>query len=258
MKRKTITGLAVFVTITLVCFITPLFIEDSSAVNVSIRLQSPSLNHPMGTDTLGRDLLSRVLEGGRVSISIGLATALISSLAGLAGGLVCMTGRLADTVIMRICDVFKALPSTLMAILFMVLSGGGADSLIPALCIVSIPQSVRIVRSRAAVVMSESFIQVQRALGIGRMRILFTSVVRHVTGVLIVQALFVFSSSILAEAGLSFIGAGLSTDTSSWGSILNEGRGVIYQAWWMIVFPSVFIFLSLLSLNMIADGLKRE
>ena len=106
--------------------------------------------------------------------------------------------------------------------------------------------------------MSESFIQVQRALGIGRMRILFTSVVRHVTGVLIVQALFVFSSSILAEAGLSFIGAGLSADTSSWGSILNEGRGVIYQAWWMIVFPSVFIFLSLLSLNMIADGLKQD
>ena len=170
-------------------------------------------------------------------------------------GLACIHDGPLDIVLMRLCDVFKALPSTLLALFLSVAMGGGAAGIVIALSIVDIPQTARLVRARARVVDASLFVMAKRSAGIGEARILACTVLPHVLPSLLVQCAFVFSSSILAEAALSFIGAGLPMGQASWGTILAEARGVIHQAWWMVVFPTLFVFLSTLSVNLVADGL---
>lgn len=237
--------------------VVPLFL-DVGMIDPEMRLQVPSLHHPFGTDTLGRDLLARIFEGGRLSFSLALMTTAICTALSLFLGLISTLSPLVDSLVMKLTDVFKAFPTSLLAILLMVTLGPGMMSLTVALVVANIPQTVRIVRVRAREVEACTFILSKRAIGMGRWEILFRTVLRHVLPSLAVQCAFIFSSSILAESALSFIGAGLGTDSASWGCILSEGKTVVYQAWWMILFPSIFIAFSALCLNLVASSLSED
>ena len=258
MKRRTAAGALVIGILTLSFIILPAFLPDAGAMDLDERLLAPCAQHVFGTDTLGRDVFARVMEGGRVSLAIGAVTTLLTCLVALPMGLACMHDGPLDAVLMRLCDVFKALPSTLLALFLSVAMGGGAAGIVIALSIVDIPQTARLVRARARVVDASLFVMAKRSAGIGEVRILACTVLPHVLHSLLVQCAFVFSSSILAEAALSFIGAGLPMGQASWGTILAEARGVIHQAWWMVVFPTLFVFLSTLSVNLVADGLEED
>lgn len=257
MKRRA--GLAVLALMAC-CFLVFSLTSGQAAydIDLSQRLLPPSTEHVFGTDSLGRDLFARVMCGGLISLSAGALVSLISSSLALLLGLCCMTGRTADIVIMRLCDAFKAFPSTLLAILLLVVMGGGMKSIVIALCVVNIPQSTRLVRSKARLLVHLDFVQAKRAMGASRLEILAGTVAKHVIPSLAIQSAFVFSSAVMAEAALSFIGAGLNPAVPSWGNILSEGRSVFYQGWWMIIFPAVFVFLTVLALNLIADSSEEK
>ena len=263
MNRKLICGTAVLSLIILSAFMSPFFSTDALTVNIAERLLPPSSLHLFGTDSLGRDLFSRVITGARLSLSIALLVCIISTAAGTAIGLMSRLGKNIDLVLMRVCDGMKALPASLLAVLILAVLiiltlGGGRTGIVISLAIVNIPQTARLVRQRAVHIERQTFVDVQRLMGYSEMRILFTTVLRHVKSTLLIQSCFIFTSSIIAEAGLSFIGAGLEAGTPSWGNILREAKDVIYQAWWMTAFPAAFIFLTVLSLNLISDGLRER
>ena len=258
MNRKLVCGTAVLSLIILSAFMSPFFSADALTVNLAERLLPPSSFHLFGTDSLGRDLFSRVITGARLSLSIALQVCLISTAMGTAAGLLSRLGKNIDLILMRMCDGMKALPASLLAVLIILTLGGGRTGIVISLAIVNIPQTARLVRQRAVHIERQTFVDVQRLMGYSEMRILFTTVLRHVKSTLLIQSCFIFTSSIIAEAGLSFIGAGLEAGTPSWGNILREAKDVIYQAWWMTAFPAAFIFLTVLSLNLISDGLRER
>ena len=251
------TGASIFLILALCCLAGPFFISGGD-IAPERRLQAPSASHPMGTDTLGRDVLLRCLLAGRTSLSIGVLCVAISTTASLLLALVCMTGQLADMALMRITDALKAMPSSLLAIVLSIAFGGGMWSLVAALSLVNIPQGTRLFRGRLLTLRSMAFIEAERAIGRRKRDIILTTVIPHLLPTLALEAAFVFSSSIMAEAGLSFIGAGLAEGSASWGAMLSEGRSVIHQGWWLVLFPSIMIFLSVLSLNLIADSLRAD
>ncbi len=258
MNRKLVCGIAVLSLIMLSAFISPFFSADALTVNLAERLLPPSSFHLFGTDSLGRDLFSRVITGSRISLSIALLVCIISTAAGTAIGLMSRLGKNIDLVLMRVCDGMKALPASLLAVLIILILDGGRTGIVISLAVVNIPQTARLVRQRAVHIEKQTFVDVQRLMGYSELRILFTTVLRHVKSTLLIQSCFIFTSSIIAEAGLSFIGAGLEAGTPSWGNILREAKDVIYQAWWMTAFPAAFIFLTVLSLNLISDGLRER
>ena len=251
-------GAGIFIAITVLCIALPFFLEGGESVELPQRLLSPSLAHPFGTDTLGRDVLERSMIAGRNSLAIGALASLSSTAIAFALALLAMTGRIAELVVMRIADALKALPTSLLAILLTLTLGGGMWSLTAALCLVSIPQGARLIHSCLKSLKAEPFIEAERALGRKRMSIMLTTVIPHIAPGIALQALFVFSSAIMAEAGLSFIGAGLESGSASWGAMLSEGRSVIHQGWWLVLFPSLMVFLSVFSLHMIASCLRQD
>ena len=260
MNRKLICGTAVLSLIILSAFMSPFFSTDALTVNIAERLLPPSSLHLFGTDSLGRDLFSRVIAGSRISLSIALLVCIISTAAGTAIGLLSRLGKNTDLILMRMCDGMKALPASLLAVLLILTLDGGRTGIVISLAVVNIPQTARLVRQRAVHIEKQTFVDVQRLMGYSELRILFTTVLRHVKSTLLIQSCFIFTSSIIAEAGLSFIGAGagLEAGTPSWGNILREAKDVIYQAWWMTAFPAAFVFLTVLSLNLISDGLRER
>lgn len=256
--RKTAVGMVILIILSLAFVILPPFLEDAYEVDMSRRLSCPSPGHPFGTDTLGRDVLARVVTGGRISLSVGFLVTLMTLVTALPAALACLHDGIVDSVLMRICDILKALPSTLLAILLSVAMGTGVVGIVIALTAVNIPQTARLIRARARAVDSSLFVMAKRAMGVGNWRILTGTILPHVLPSLLVQCAFVFSSSILAEAALSFIGAGLPAEVPSWGGILAEGRSVIFEGWWLVVFPSLFILLTVIALNLVADGIEER
>lgn len=223
---------------------------------VADRLQAPSLSHPFGTDSYGRDVLTRVLYGARVSMSIGAAVAAGSMLLGMAVGLLASYFKVLDNVLMRICDGLSAVPSSLLAIALMAALGGSVRNVIVSLVAVSFPGVARIARASAMVVKEQTYIEAMRAAGARTGRILLGHIAPNILSPVIVQVSFVFASAIITEAALSFLGVGVPVPEPSWGNILNEGKEVIYKAWWMILFPGLFTAISVLGLNIFGDGLR--
>jgi peptide/nickel transport system permease protein len=220
------------------------------------RLKAPSAEHLLGTDEFGRDLLTRVLYGARVSISVGLVVALLSSVFGLIIGIYASYYRILDHILMRICDGLIAFPGILLAIALMAVLGASALNVIIALTIVFTPSIARIVRSTALVIREQTYIEAMHAQGASNLRIIWRHIVPNTLSPLIVQATFVFAEAIISEAALSFLGAGIPAPEPSWGNILQSSKLVIYKAWWMVVFPGASIIISVLSLNLLGDGLR--
>ncbi|MBU5347812.1 ABC transporter permease [Paenibacillus lautus] len=250
-------GATIFVLLVILALVGPLFTSYGPYdMKVVDRLTPPGAEHWLGTDEFGRDLLTRLLFGARVSISVGLAVALLSSALGLVIGVYATYYKTLDHILMRICDGLIAIPGILLAIALMAALGASAINVITALTIVFTPNIARVVRSAALVVREQTYIEAMHVQGASATRIIWQHIVPNTLSPLLVQATFVFAEAIISEAALSFLGAGIPAPEASWGNILQASKLVIYKAWWMVVFPGATLVLSVLSLNLLGDGLR--
>ncbi len=230
--------------------------HDPLAMTVTDRLQPPSLQHPMGTDNYGRDIFSRVLHGARLSMEVGLAVMLFTVGVGVVLGLLSGYFARLDNAIMRVMDAMMAFPAILFAIAIMAVLGPKTVNVVIALGVVYAPRTVRIVRASVLAVKELDFIEAIRAQAASHMRILARHVLPNCLSPLVVQATFNFAYAVLAEASLSFVGAGAPPPTPSWGNILSEGRIYMQNAPWITIFPGVAIAVTVLGLNLAGDGLR--
>lgn len=250
-------GGIIFVVFAFMALIGPhLMAYDPYEMKVAERLQAPSAAHWLGTDEFGRDLLTRIVYGAKVSMGVGLAVTVISSIFGLIIGLYASYYRLLDHILMRICDGLMSIPGILLAIALMAALGPSSTNVIIALSIVFTPNIARIVRSSALIIREQTYIEAMHAQGASTMRIIWRHIAPNTISPLVVQATFVFAEAIISEAALSFLGAGIPAPEPSWGNILFAGKLVIFKAWWMVVFPAAIIVLSVLGLNLLGDGLR--
>ncbi|OXM88358.1 ABC transporter permease [Paenibacillus rigui] len=256
-NRLLLTGSIVMAVLCIIALFAPLLASHTPyEMKTAERLQPPSLAHLFGTDNFGRDVFSRVVYGTRVSMVVGLLVALITMILGTVVGLYSAYYKVLDHILMRICDGLMAFPGILLAIALTAALGSNMINVIIALSIISIPAIARVVRSSAMVVKEQVYIEALRAQGASSWRIIWQHIAPNTMSPLIIQITFVFASSILIEAALSFLGAGIAPPNPSLGNILFDGKVVIFSAWWMTVFPGAFILLSVLGLNLFGDGLR--
>ena len=231
--------------------------HDPMEQNLYARLQPPSLEHPLGTDDFGRDILSRMIYGSRISLRIGgasiTAALLVGTLLGLWAG---YWGGWADTLIMRCMDLLLAFPSILLAIAIVAVAGPGIDNAIMAVSVVLIPQFARLVRSSVLTVRETAYVEAARALGAGQMRILFVGILPNCMAPIIVQTTLGLGTAILDAAGLSFLGLGAQPPMPEWGAMLAGGRELLFEAPWVMTFPGLAIFIVVLAINLFGDGLR--
>ena len=229
---------------------------DPIALDVPSRLVSPGRAHPFGTDEFGRDILSRTLYGARLSLAVGALVTALATTAGIAVGLIAGTNRRADRLLMRIMDGLMAFPDILLAIALMASLGPSARNVVIALGFVYTPRIARIVRASVLVVASQEYVEAARALGAPVARILLRHILVNTASPVIVQATFITAYAMLGEAALSFLGVGIPPQIPTWGGIISEGQVYLRQAWWISIFPGAAIVVSVLSLNLLGDGLR--
>jgi len=231
--------------------------HDPNVMDFSARFAPPSLAHLFGTDEFGRDLFSRILHGASVSVKVAFIAVGISSVAGVTLGLFAgYSGGWVDEIVMRIMDIFFALPAVLLAIVVMAILGRGVENAMIAIAIVYAPIFARVTRGAVIAVRDREFVNAARALGQGRLRIMFAHVLPNALGPIIVQTSLSLAFAILAEAALSFFGLGTQPPDPSWGRMLSEGRAYLRQAPWMGIFPGLAIMASVLGFNLLGDGLR--
>lgn len=256
-NRLAMTGSIILFLVFLCALLAPLLCPEGPYVMVvSDRLHGPESGHLFGTDSFGRDLMARVFYGARISLSIGALVSVSSLGTGLLIGLYAAWYHSLDNILMRFCDSLSAIPATLLAIALMAVLGAGAFNVVISLSIVFAPGVARVARAAALSVKERTYIEAMRAQGARNTRIIWLHIFPNILGPIIVQSSFVFASTIISEAALSFLGVGVPVPAPSWGNILYEGKGVIYNSIWMIVFPGAFTVLSVLALNLFGDGLR--
>ncbi len=243
---------------------------DPTEINPSNRLKAPgheatlrdddgnkyNVTAHMGTDTLGRDIYARVVYGARISLVVGIAVALLSVAVGALIGLVAGYFRWVDAIVMRIMDGLMAIPAILLAISLVALSGASLGAVIIAITIPEIPRVVRLVRSIVLSIREEPYVEAAISVGTPTAKILWRHVLPNTISPLIVQGTFICGSAILLEAILSFLGVGIPPETPTWGNIMAEGRDFFQIYPHAIFFPGIFLSLTVLSINMLGDGLR--
>lgn len=230
--------------------------KDPKYIDPSIRLLGPGPGHRFGTDDFGRDVLSRVIYGARVSLLIGAGVTLFSALIGSVLGLISGYYPRFDTPIMRIMDGMMAFPSILLAIAIMASLGPSTRNVFIALTVVYVPTIARLVRGSTLVLKQQPFVESARCIGMKDVGILARYVFPNALSPLIVQCTFVLAFAIISEASLSFLGAGVPPDEPSWGNMLRDGQKLIQRAWWMAIFPGIFLVITVLAFNILGDGLR--
>ena len=222
-------------------------------------LSAPSLEHPLGRDKLGRDQLSRLIYGARVSLQVGLLTVLISlSIGVLVGSVAGLVGGMLDSALMRLVDVLLAFPGILLAIAMSAVLGPSLGNVIIALSVIGWTGYARLVRGEVLSVRRLEHVAAARALGASQARILWRHVLPMLVAPLAVQATFGMAGAVVAEASLSFLGLGVQPPTPSWGSMVNEGRSFLMVAPHMTVYPGLAILVTVLGLNFLGDGLRER
>jgi peptide/nickel transport system permease protein len=220
------------------------------------RLKPPSAQRWFGSDHFGRDVYTRTLYGTRISLTVGTAVSLTSLLVGTTLGLVIGFYRRLDLVLMRVMDGLMAIPAILLALALMALMRASVRNVIIALMIPEIPRVVRVVRASVLSLREAVMVEGARALGVGTPRILLRYILPALAAPLIVQGTYICASAILFEAYLSFLGAGTPPHIPSWGNIMAEGRAYVQLAFWIILFPGLFLALTVLAINLVGDGLR--
>jgi dipeptide transport system permease protein len=259
-----VAGLVLIVVVLLVALFAPILAPHSPYItNPSVALTPPfwqdggSLTYPLGTDPIGRDILSRLIYGARLSLVIGIAVVAISIVIGTILGLVAGFFRgLTEIFIMRLMDVILTLPSLLLAIVIVAILGPGLMNSMLAVALVVLPHYVRLARAAVITETSKDYVTAAKVSGAGRLRLMFKEVLPNCTAPLIVQASLGISTAILDAAALGFLGLGAQPPAPEWGTMLADAREFVLRAWWVVTFPGLMILTTVLAFNLLGDGLR--
>lgn len=256
-RKAVLVGLAILVTIACLAILAPVIAPYApNKLSIVNRLKPPGSVFWFGTDEFGRDIFSRTIYAGRLSLLVGASVVCFASVFGIALGLVAGFFRGLDTPTARFIDAMMAFPDILLAIALVAALGPSLGTVIVALGIVYTPRLARIVRASTLVIRELPYVEAARALGVSTWRIMTRHVLRNLVSPILVQATFIFAYAMLAEAGLSFLGLGVSPEVPTWGTMIAAGRQYVGRADWMTLFPGIAIILSVLSLQMVGDGLR--
>lgn len=259
-NKMAVLGLIILIILVLLAVFADVIANYDNVVikqNLAHRLQGPSAAHWLGTDEFGRDIFARLVHGTRVSLQVGIVAVGISIvIGGILGAVAGYYGGKLDNTIMRIMDIFLAVPSILLAIAIVSALGPSIINLMLAISISSVPSYARIVRASVLSIRDQEFIEAAKAIGVSNTRIIFRHIIPNSLAPVIVQATLGVASAILSTAGLSFIGLGIQPPAPEWGSMLSGGRQYLRYAWWVTTFPGVAIMITILSLNLLGDGLR--
>jgi peptide/nickel transport system permease protein len=258
MSRASVLGLCIVAFMILLVLLGP-FLSAYDPIDLQLRnrLLPPSLEHPFGTDAVGRDVLSRVLSGGRIALQVGAISVTIALLVGVPLGLVSgYYGGSVDLILMACIDVLLAFPYLLLALIVVTVLGPSLTSAMIAVGVVFVPQYLRLVRGVVLSVKGMDYVLAARATGASNVRVMFQHILINSTSPIIVQASLSFGSAIVSAATLSFLGLGAQPPAPEWGAMLAEGRSYMQAAPWIALFPGLAIFLSVIGLNLVGDGLR--
>ncbi|OWV72001.1 peptide transporter [Rhizobium sp. R634] len=263
-NKGAVIGLVVFVIILVVAIFAPVFAPHApNEQNREVLLAVPAwmeggrASFPLGTDAVGRDILSRLIYGARFSLFIGVVVVTLSVVCGVLIGLVAgyFRGKI-DTAIMRLMDIILAFPSLLLALVLVAVLGPGLTNAMIAISLVNQPHFVRLTRASVITEREKEYVIASRVAGAGTLRLMFKTILPNCLGPLIVQATLAFSAAILDAAALGFLGMGAQPPTPEWGTMLAESREFISRAWWVVTFPGLAILITVLAINLMGDGLR--
>jgi len=251
-------GLVVVAALVLVAFLAPYLAPyDPIEQNLSDRLLPPSREYIFGTDTLGRDILSRVLYGSRITLEIGIIITLIGGSIGTLLGIVAgYLGGKVDELLMRVTDMFFAFPRLILALAFAAALGPSLMNMIVAISVVDWPIYARLARAQALSAKREDYVEAARAIGAGTWRIIFSHILPVCISPIVVQVTLRLGDVILTAAGLGFLGLGAQPPTPEWGVMVSDGRNFIMNEWWIATFPGLAIMLVVLGFNLLGDGIR--
>ena len=255
--NRILIGGAVLLSLILVSVFAPVLTSyHPEKTDVYHQAARPSPEHPLGTDLLGRDALARVLYGGRISLLVGLGVGVFAMVIGVALGLLSGYYRRLDKILMRVMDGISAFPSVLLALLLLSITEGGTWVVIIALSVSAIPGIARLTRSSALSIREQEHVEAARAMGAGDIRIMFQYILPLCTSPLLIRFTTTTAGAILSESTLSFLGIGVPATIPTWGNMLNEGRRFLLTAPHLLYAPGIAIILTVISVNMIGDGLR--
>ena len=255
--RRAMVGLVIVVVFCLAALLGELASPyDPQSQNYEL-LEAPSLAHPLGTDNVGRDLLSRIIVGARISMVVGLSTVALAAVVGIVLGVAAgYYGGWIDMLVMRAIDVLWAFPNFILAVMLVAIFGLGLQNVIVAIALAYVDDFARIIRGMVLVLKEDDFVTAARAMGASNRRMMFKHIFPNALPPVIVQASVFVAAAILAEAGLTFLGLGVSPLTPTWSSILNDARPFFTRAWWLGTFPGVVIMLVVLAVNFVGDAIR--
>lgn len=263
-NKGAVVGLVVFVAIVLIALAAPLIAPHSPVLQNRNALLIPpfwqeggSTAYLLGTDAVGRDILSRLIFGAQYSLFIGVVVVVIAVTVGIAVGLIAgYVGGWVDTVIMRVMDIILAFPSLLLALVLVAVLGPGLVNAMIAISLVLQPHFVRLTRASVMAEKNREYVTAARVVGASPLRLMVVTILPNCLGPLIVQATLSFSNAILDAAALGFLGMGAQPPTPEWGTMLAEAREFILRAWWVVTFPGLAILVTVLAINLVGDGLR--
>lgn len=257
-------GLAVIVVVSFVAIFAdvlaphaPNLTNNAAFLRPPVWQQGGSWTYPLGTDPIGRDMLSRLIHGARLSLLIGVSVVALAIVVGTVIGLVAGFFRgVVETIIMRIMDIILTLPSLLLAIVIVAILGPGLMNAMLAVSVVVLPHYVRVTRAAVIAEVSRDYVTAAKLSGAGTVRLMFKEVLPNCTAPLIVQASLGISTAILDAAALGFLGLGAQPPAAEWGTMLADAREFVLRAWWVVTFPGIMILVTVLAFNLLGDGLR--
>ncbi|MEH7239124.1 nickel transporter permease [Bacillus sp. JJ1562] len=257
-NKAAIAGAIIVLLFVILAIFAPLIApHDPNLPDIKNKLQTPSSEHWLGTDDLGRDIFSRILFGARISLTVGILSTILGAFVGIILGIVSgYYGRWVDSLIMRICDVFLAFPGILLALAIVSVLGASTTNVIIAVAFFAVPTFARIVRGSTLTVKKLEYIDAIKAMGATDFRIIFKHILPNIVSPIIVQATLYIASAIITASALSFLGMGTKPPTPEWGTMLSEGRSYVSYAPHLTLFPGIAILLVVVGFNLFGDGLR--